>query len=353
MKILFITTHAYLPQRSGGSESSTHDLCLAMKKRGHKVAVMSSLATLNWLWVVNRLTARLTGKLLPKDTKNGYPVYRGWHILEGLQEVIAHFKPDCVITQAGETIPLIHKLNKLNIKTFVYLRDVSFATHGGDYFTSNNVNYIANSEFTANQFKALTNIPACVIPPLVYKERFLVSQPLERKYVLFVCPYPEKGLNTALSLAGKNPDIPFVFLESWPLNEVDLKALELTLQSLPNVTLVRTQQSMLPIYQQTKISLIPSVCEEAWGRIATESHINGIPVLASEIGGLPESVGNGGILIPANANSEQWSIALRKLWDDSKFYQQKSKQALDYAKRESIDIDYLGKKLESYLIAHS
>lgn len=349
MKILFITTHAYLPQRSGGSESSTRDLCLAMKKRGHKVAVMSSLAALNWLWVVNRLTARFTGKLMPKDTKNGYPVYRGWHILEGLQEVITHFKPDCVITQAGETIPLIHKLNELNIKTFVYLRDVSFATHGGEYFTSSNVNYIANSEFTANQFKALTNIPACVIPPLVDKERFLVSQPLERKYVLFVCPYPEKGLNIALSLAGQNLDIPFIFLESWPLNEVDLKALELTLQSLPNVTLVRTQQSMLPIYQQTKISLIPSVCEEAWGRIATESHINGIPVLASDIGGLPESVGNGGMLIPTDADIEQWSNALRKLWDDNEFYQKISNQARLYSNRKEINVDYLAQKLKVYL----
>ena len=64
-------------------------------------------------------------------------------------------------------------------------------------------------------------------------------------------------------------------------------------------------------YAQARILLVPSVWEEAWGRVVTEAQLSGIPVLASAIGGLPESVGPGGILVPPGSDVEVWDAHLR------------------------------------------
>ncbi len=48
----------------------------------------------------------------------------------------------------------------------------------------------------------------------------------------------------------------------------------------------------------TRILLVPSVTQEASARVVAEALVNGIPVIASERGGLPENCGRGGFIIP-------------------------------------------------------
>jgi hypothetical protein len=61
------------------------------------------------------------------------------------------------------------------------------------------------------------------VPPLVRPECYQVES--RRKNVTFVCPVPKKGLDIAIALAERRPDIPFVFVESWPLGSPRLDAL--------------------------------------------------------------------------------------------------------------------------------
>jgi len=347
MNILFLTTHAYLPQRVGGSESSTNDLCQLLLAKGDSVAVMASLDLYDRIWLMNRIKAKFTKNLMPSDINIGYPVYRGWNLTKGLESVINEFQPDCVITQAGESIPIIQRLDQLNIKTFVYLRDVAFASHGGSYFKSENIKYIANSQFTAKKFKNTFDISSFVIPPSITSSNYKGKR--TPKYVLFVCPFPEKGLEVALKVAEANPDIPFLFLESWKLSEINLQNLKTRLLKIPNITFKHSQKSMLPIYTETKITLMPSQCEEAWGRVASESQVNGIPVIASNIGGLPESVGKGGVLVPPNAEIAIWTEKLRQLWDNDEVYNEYSQLALQHSKRPEIAPSHLVSVLKNYI----
>ncbi len=96
---------------------------------------------------------------------------------------------------------------------------------------------------------------------------------------------------------------------------------------------------MKSVYAQTKILLTPSKVEEAWGRVASEAQYNGIPVLASDIGGLPEAVGPGGVLIDPSGPIELWVETLRRLWNDDAFYREKSEAALAYSKRPELNRD--------------
>jgi glycosyltransferase involved in cell wall biosynthesis len=82
---------------------------------------------------------------------------------------------------------------------------------------------------------------------------------------------------------------------------------------------------------------MPSLWEEAWGRVASEAHYSGIPVVASNKGGLTESVGPGGVTLDADAPIDNWVDAIRRLWTDDTYYDEKSAAAVAYSKRADID----------------
>ena len=86
---------------------------------------------------------------------------------------------------------------------------------------------------------------------------------------------------------------------------------------------------------------MPSQLEETWGRVATEAQVSAIPVIASQIGGLPESVGPGGILLPPSASADDWANAIKKLWDNNDEYDRLSQRAAAHSKRAEIQPNYL------------
>ncbi len=68
-------------------------------------------------------------------------------------------------------------------------------------------------------------------------------------------------------------------------------------QSFPNVLMSAATNDMRLVYEKTKVAMLPSLAYESWGRIASEALLNDIPVLATRIGGIPEAVGEGGIIL--------------------------------------------------------
>jgi glycosyltransferase involved in cell wall biosynthesis len=90
---------------------------------------------------------------------------------------------------------------------------------------------------------------------------------------------------------------------------------------------------MRSVYRDAKLVLVPSRSPEAWGRVVSEAQLSGIPILASNYGGLPESVGRGGILIDPAASLEQWERALARMWDDEAEYERLAELARQHARR--------------------
>jgi glycosyltransferase involved in cell wall biosynthesis len=90
----------------------------------------------------------------------------------------------------------------------------------------------------------------------------------------------------------------------------------------------------------TRILLVPSICEEAFGRVAAEAMINSIPTIVSNRGALPDVVGGdfgeggGGrvlsvpegltpetLTLPSEREVEPWYDAVCALWDDAPLYE--------------------------------
>ncbi|HXC29356.1 MAG TPA: glycosyltransferase, partial [Stellaceae bacterium] len=76
-----------------------------------------------------------------------------------------------------------------------------------------------------------------------------------------------------------------------------------------------------------------------WGRVVTEAQFSGIPVITSDRGGLPESVGPGGIVLPHNAPTAIWADTIATLWSNPGHYSQLSQAALQHAARADLDPD--------------
>ncbi len=335
MKILFATGHGYLPQRVGGSESSSHELILALREQGHDCAVLAQLQGNGWLALRNRVLMKLRREPLQGDHLPGYPVQRAWFPDHHVEAALAREQPDVVLVQAGEPLRMAKAFRATGVPIVVYLRDVEFHELGGDPADFPDLAYIANSQFVAERFRAAFGPTPRVIRPLFRAERY--ATPRAPKYVTFVNPHPVKGVDLAFEIAALCPEIPFCFVEGWPMNREETAALEKRVAAQVNVHLEPRTHDMRQIYQATHTLLVPSQWEEAWGRVVTEAQFSGIPVLASDRGGLPEAVGPGGRVLAHDAPAAAWAAVLRKYWRDRAVYGAASAAAQAHAGRPEID----------------
>ncbi len=333
MRILFTIGDAHLPQKSGGAQSSTDQLATGLAARGHAVAVMCQLAAGGWTEMSSRIKRRIGRTRFSRDAIPGYPVFRAWDPTDAT-EVVRRFRPDVAVVQNGATMAIARSLEALGVPVVLYFRDVEFEKLGGNPAELSNALYVANSAFAARRHQEAFGVTCAVIPPLVEASRYRTET--TRANVTFINPYPVKGLDVALAVAERCPDIPFVFVESWSLSDEHRAVLDGHLATLPNVTLRPRTQDMRGVYGQARILLAPSRWEEAWGRVATEAHYSGIPVVGSRRGGLPEAIGPGGVTLDIDAPTADWVTAVRRLWDDESHYARLSAAALAYSRRPEI-----------------
>lgn len=115
-------------------------------------------------------------------------------------------------------------------------------------------------------------------------------------YVMMVNPSALKGISIFMSLAEKLPQVEFAAIPFWGTSAEDRAALE----RLPNVTMVQPSRELDDIFKQTKVLLVPSVWGEAYGQIVVDAMLRGIPVLASNAGGLPEAKLGVDYVLPVN-----------------------------------------------------
>jgi glycosyltransferase involved in cell wall biosynthesis len=280
----------------------------------------------------------LAGGRFSRETYDGQPVFRARNITTKAGAILDAFRPDCVILQSMDAMKLAHEINARGIPLVVCWHDVETQRLNG---TPHGLvaRYIANSQFTASVYAQECGVQSAVIPPLIQRPDY-ETEAGDRRQVTFINPVADKGVDLAIAIAAACPDIPFEFVESWILEPEKKRALLERLAALPNVRFTPHQTGMRHIYARTRILLAPSQWREAWGRVASEAHISGIPVIGSRIGGLIESIGPGGILIDPTAPAAEWITALRSLWDDAERYSELSATARHYANRQPLDPEW-------------
>lgn len=208
---------------------------------------------------------------------------------------------------------------------------------------------LTDSQATASLYKQRLGIDVVPLGAFIDPARVVAAQ-RQPERLLFINPKPEKGalwvVRLALWLEQHRPDIVLEVVESrgqWADTVRDLThALGQPRDTLRNVVVTPNTNDMRPIYARAKVVLAPSLWWESAGRVLAEAMLNGIPAICTNRGGMPEMVGDAGILlklpdkyhqspynmIPFEEEVTQLGYCVTALWDDATRYDELAQKAI-------------------------
>ena len=269
------------------------------------------------------------------------------HFLRILQSTIANIRPNILLTYDGDTLgyEILRMAKNARMKTVTLLQNLAY-THK-EYFKDVDA-VLVPSEFTKKYYAKTLRLKPVAIPPLMAKETpNFCKNGKQRQFVTFVNPAPGKGMawfaKIAKVLSDKSPDIKFLVVEA--RGKIDSLGLTGTLLlDVHNLYKMSITPYPSEFLQVSKLMLIPSYYEETFGRVAVEAMMNGIPVISSNRGALPEAVGDAGILlpipgrfqptsveVPSDEEVAQWVDAITNLWYDNTAYRLMSQKGREYS----------------------
>jgi glycosyltransferase involved in cell wall biosynthesis len=334
VRVLF-ATKPHLPA-IGGAQVTTHELALELVRRGHAVALLAQET------VHPEERERPAGEL-------GYPVVTSAAPAAALPGVLQSFGPDVVVVcgydASREDLTRTLLRGSAGLPSVLYLHDVGTLPLAGDPGLGPDAVVTVSDQLARGV--AELGVRAICIPPPVDRDRYRV--PTTRRVALLVNPVAKKGIPTALALARRRPDIPFAFALAWHVDPPALVALREEAERLGNVEVRAQVLDPERLYGDARLLLVPSVYPEAWGRVAPEAQASGIPAIAARVGGLPEAVGSGGILVEPGEGLEGWSSALECLWDDQEAYAAAVVAAEAAGRRPELASAAVGERFEAVL----
>ena len=262
-------------------------------------------------------------------------------VLEFFRKYLEVLEPDVMLTYGGDpvTVGMIDLARRRGIP-------VVFAIHNLGYrkappLTDVDARIVA-SEFARRHYRDNVGLDCHALPNPVDWDRVRVEDRNPR-FVTFVNPAPEKGagpfVRIAHELGRRRPDIPFLVVESRG-TQGTLAACGLGRDEPVNVQVMPHTTDPRRFYALTRIALLPSLCPENQPLVAVEAMINGIPVIGSDRGGIPEALGECGFVLPLPgrltpagqvvpdaAEVAPWVEAIARLWDDQALYEEHSARA--------------------------
>jgi glycosyltransferase involved in cell wall biosynthesis len=260
--------------------------------------------------------------------------------IAGSEIFLRRNRPDLVWTYGGDPVSvLLHQLARgLGIPLLFALHN--FAYRDPSLFAPTD-HAMVPTEFAQRFYRETIGLRCRVLPLVLDAGRVRVDK-LSPQYLTFVNPEPRKGVHVfariVAVLARRRPDIPVLLVEG-AAGANSLARLGVDLGSLKNVKILRNVPDPRRFYAATRLVLMPSLMENA-GLVAMEAMTNGIPVLASNRGGLPETIGDAAPVLdvparytpetldlPTAEEVEPWVAMIIRLWDDAAEYERWSAAA--------------------------
>ncbi|MEM9144770.1 MAG: glycosyltransferase [Pseudomonadota bacterium] len=277
-------------------------------------------------------------------------------MMQKWQQNLARIKPDIIISYGTSQLSrsMQEAARKAGAKIVFYLgnaeiKDTDFVRPGD--------RGVSPSSHLARHYAERLGIETEVLNPVINPVRLvpegagIASHATTRRlgFVTFINPLPHKGLTMVARLIGRaihdRPDMRFLILEGRMPRRL-LQELKIDLPALRNVWWLPEQKDMAAVYARTTVLLVPSFWSEGFGRSVVEAQLSGIPVLASDRGGLPEALGEGPQALsisqrcidnhyafPDAETVDVWWSALTRLWDDDTAYAHASQLAKQAAAR--------------------
>ena len=311
--------------RIGGEERSTLSIAKGLRKRGHKVTVMSTAGPL--LDVYKRNRVRVVSANVDKRSPLGF--------VKGVKDVRAFVLQNKIqIIHSQAVVPTLmayfacHSLGEVKPKIIWHCRGIKNSSYGwvGRCFNFMTDLVIANSRYEMNRLirnglmpehvKVIHNCANIDFPANFYKtpNRHPVVATVSRLA-------PQKGieffLEAAREVSDKISDVHFKVVGDGPLKEkLQQQAADLGLNG--KVEFSGFKKDLNQVYTAMDILVFPSLWE-SFGNVAVEAAFYGVPVVASNVGGIPEAVVDGetGVLVQPG-KADKLARTILELLDDSK-----------------------------------
>ncbi len=380
MRVLFASWHFYIDQ-SNGASVTTREILRALARRGWEVFTFCGSAVDDWRRAdVKRSLARrgltalrkveqcdsvpfttfsfrdegINSILFSPEDRSQVPSKDvGTAFLRLLTSVLRRVKPDVVVTYGGYWLggAMLKAAHDVGAKTVVLLQN--FAYNDREYFRDADL-VITPSQFSSNVYRERLGLKTVAIPPLIDWSNVVpdasdaASDSACRDRLLFVNPSRNKGVllfaRIAAELLRLRPDIPILVVEGSD-GAKELRRILKGLADVDAVEFMRNTSRPANFFRHAKATLVPSFFDESFGRVAAESLIAGAPVVASTRGALPETLGDAAILlniperytpvssfVPTFEEARPWLDAIKRLWDDSSFYEEARQRGLERAR---------------------
>ena len=304
MKILLAESMSYFVL--GGASKACRGLIEGLAQRGHSCAVVS---------IDNRQQLEAQG-LKPTMAKGvvqvelgGIKIFASETLEEQwrpMAEAIRTFDPDWMLICEHGVLLLISALDAHPSRTVVVAQ--SIITHlptGSAAAIEDQIRVLLRkaagiitiSDYMRDYIQRWSGLDSTILHfPSYGSGPYTHFHNFDSGYVTMVNPCVYKGISIFLSLAEKLPQVKFAAIAFWGTSAEDHAALE----RLPNVTLLQPSPNLDDIFGQTKVLLVPSVWGEAYGQVVVDAMLRGIPVLASNVGGLPEAKLGVDYVLPVN-----------------------------------------------------
>jgi len=379
MRILLAHNSLYYPSHGGGDKSNRL-LLEALAERGHDCRVVARLANFG-SQERERFLRDLADRAVAVASEDAEVVVfrrRGVevHVLTNKPNLrayfagqIASFSPAAILASTDDPAQLLLEAAlRAEAARVVYLAratlalpfgpDCAFPSDAKTEMLRKVDRAVGVSRYVAEYIRRWGGMDAVHVPisllepgPYPYLGRF------DNEFVTLVNPCAVKGISIFLSLAGRMPQVQFAAVPTWGTNQNDRAALA----ARPNVHILDPVDNIDTLLARTRVLLVPSLWAEARSRIVVEAMLRGVPVLASNIGGIPEAKLGVDYLLPVRPiekyqprldeqmvpvaevpeqDPAPWEEALAKLLADRDHYVQLSRAsreaALAYANNLSV-----------------
>lgn len=353
MKVMYICG-MYVPSH-GGAEISMYSLLKNLKEK------------LNW--EVLSVTDERYSKTKINNNFNKVPIRTVSHSnrLNEIDKIITEYKPDVIITQLMWSDVALELAKKHSVPSIMRVCKVPLEL---DLSKNSNISptaIISTSKAVKNYVKENWDRNSEIIKPLVEVGDYIINdknfEPIKNNLVFMFNPLKRKGGLVFKEISSRLPECQFGTVFGWSSLKESKNSKDFSLEyikritesegskfdgSLPdyidfsdcnNIKIFEPKDDSKKLYEKIKILLIPSQWEEAFGRVAIEAMANGIPIIASDIAGLKDAVGYGGILLEKE-DIKSWVEEIKKLNEDDEYYKMWSKKSKEY-----IEKDYNGDKV--------
>ncbi len=303
MKVLLASNASHVPPR-GGSTRSNLVWLRHLATHGHECRVVAAAAEKTTPEERARFEAELRGQSLEGGAETVSPEGIRFFNVDApaarplvLRAQIETWNPDWVLVSSED---LSHGLLREAFRSapgkVVYLGHTpQFFPFGTESWNQDETatkllrgaaGIVTISHSVAAHVEKFVGVKSKVIhPPMYGAAPWPFYQNWGKGTVTMINPCAVKGISVFADLARAFPAVPFTGLRGWGTTGED----EALLRAIPNVTLRDAVKDIDEVLRETQILLMPSLWYEGFGLIVMEAMLRGIPVIASDYGGLSES----------------------------------------------------------------